>query len=554
MKRRLRVIGREGGSPSDAPRWGTGLPRSFTAPAPDGRVRSLKDAVRQRVPNLWKTVREHRHMARDLGREVQRHGLEGVTKPLRAIARSVSRPAPRSPRVWLDLGDFGDLIDFDDAGTFQDHGLGLLRTILKQAGVSTDLASTRTVRTWEGVRRQLRGYDMLIMNVRSYTYSQAARAAAIFKELNPNGRVVTGGMHAAVSPDEMIATDVFDHVCTGPGEKIIVDLVTRPESFPRVFEGQGAASMAEWPNIDRTLWPKPASLRLQYKSQWPLEPGLGWGPRPVATVLTSRVCPWQCSFCNESSYIPNMGRRPVEQVIDELNALDDEYGINSVVIHDSMFFQHPSWLKQWLELYPKRAHRPWPYWAAGRADTVCEWPDLFERLVRETNWSTVSIGFESGSDPVLRMLNKQVTEAENAFTIELINRIGDEQERAGEEPVTLWSNVMLAIPGERPVDAIKTVRMVKTMKRGTPSIAFYAPYPGSALGHQLIAENKNLIQGDHERNPHDEKVAGVDYGFYRELLRGEHDAWIAEGLSAEDRARPIRLNWGGTLADLVQKA
>ena len=110
--------------------------------------------------------------------------------------------------------------------------------------------------------------------------------------------------------------------------------------------------------------------------------------------------------------------------------------------------------------------------------------------MRETNWSTVSIGFESGSDPVLRMLNKQVTEAENAFTIELINRIGDEQERAGEEPVTLWSNVMLAIPGERPVDAIKTVRMVKTMKRGTPSIAFYAPYPGSALGHQLIAENK----------------------------------------------------------------
>lgn len=564
MKRRLKVIGRAGGPTSsansaDAPRWGTGLPRSFTVDAPDGAaprsVRELKDAIRSRAPNLWKTVREHRHMAADLGEQVRTHGLRGVTKPLRSIA-SQARPSrdERSSRVWLDLGDFGDLIDFDDAGTFQDHGLGLLRTILKQAGVSTDLASTRTVRTWEGVRRQLRGYDMLIMNVRSYTYSQAVRAAGIFKELNPNGRVVTGGMHAAVSPDEMIATEVFDHVCTGPGEKLIVDLVTRPETFPRVFEGKGASSMAEWPNIDRTLWPRPASLRLKYKAQWPLEPGLGWGPRPVATVLTSRVCPWQCSFCNESSYIPNMGRRPVEQVIDELNALDDEYGVASVVIHDSMFFQHPSWLKKWLELYPKRANQTWPYWAAGRADTVCEWPELFERIVRETNWRTVSIGFESGSDPVLRMLNKQVTEAENAFTIDLINRIGDEQERAGEEPVKLWSNVMLAIPGERPIDAIKTVRMVKTMKRGTPSIAFYAPYPGSALGHQLIAENKNLIQGDHERNPHDEKVAGVDYDFYRDLLQGRHDAWIARGLSAEDRNRPIRLNWGGTLADLVQKA
>ncbi|HBQ16483.1 MAG TPA: hypothetical protein DEF51_36900, partial [Myxococcales bacterium] len=74
MKRRLKVIGRAGGptssaNPADAPRWGTGLPRSFTVDAPDGAaprsVRELKDAIRARAPNLWKTVREHRHMAAD---------------------------------------------------------------------------------------------------------------------------------------------------------------------------------------------------------------------------------------------------------------------------------------------------------------------------------------------------------------------------------------------------------------------------------------------------------------------------------------------------------
>ncbi len=42
------------------------------------------------------------------------------------------------------------------------------------------------------------------------------------------------------------------------------------------------------------------------------------GPGPVATILTSRVCPWQCVFCNENSYIPNMGRRPVDAVIDPI--------------------------------------------------------------------------------------------------------------------------------------------------------------------------------------------------------------------------------------------
>jgi len=249
-----------------------------------------------------------------------------------------------------------------------------------------------------------------------------------------------------------------------------------------------------------------------------------------------------------------MGRRPVEMVIDELNDLDEKYGVGSVVIHDSMFFQNPGWLKRWCEMYPKRARKPWPYWAAARADTVAQWPDLFERLIRETNWKSVSIGFESGSDRVLRILNKQTTEADNLFTIDLVNRIGDEQERAGEPPARFWSNIMLAIPGEQPEDAVKTIRMLKRMKRVDPSISYYAPYPGSALGHQLIAEGKNIILGNHERNPHDKKVKGVDYDFYIRLLRGEHDSWINESLSREESERVIVTHGGSRLADLVQKA
>ena len=481
-------------------------------------------------------------------------GAYAVARPLAHAALEPRWPAlSKSRHVWLDLGDFGELIDYDQSG-FQDHGVGLLRTILHRSGVYTDLASTRTVRTWDALRRQLAGYDNLIMNVRSYTYPTAVKAGRIFKQLNPNGLVIVGGMHAVVSQQQMEQTEVFDKICTGPGEKVIVDLISNPQSFPRVFRSEGAKSLAEWPVIDRTLWPKAASFRLRYKCRWPLEGGQGWGPRPVASIMTSRVCPWQCSFCNENSYIPNMGRRPVNMVIDELNDLDERYGLGSVVIHDSMFFQNPSWLKEWLVSYPKRARRLWPYWAAGRADTVCQWPDLFERLVRETNWNTVSIGFESGSDPVLRILNKQVTERENAFTIDLINRIGDEQEANGEPPVKLWSNVMLAIPGEKPEDAVKTLRMLKRMKRATPSLAFYAPYPGSALGHQLIAEGKNLIAGNHERNPRDEKVAGIDYNFYRELFDGKYDEWINEGLAPEDQQRGIPLAGGGRLSDLVQKA
>ena len=342
---------------------------------------------------------------------------------------------PKSKIVWIDLGDLGDLVHPDGPHEqWQDHGLGLLRTILHQNGIETDIVSTRAVTSWEQLRKQLVGYEMAMMNVRSYTFPPGHKAAQIFKEVNPHGIVLAGGMHATVAPDEMLEIATFDHICQGPGEKVIVDLVRDPGAFPRLIQGESATSMAEWPMIDRTLWPKPASRQTvrRFKWHWPMEPECGWGPGPVATIITSRVCPWQCVFCNENSYIPNMGRKPVDAVIDELNFLDRKYGVGSVVIHDSMFFQNPSWLREWIEKYPRKANKVWPYWAAGRSDTVRQWPDLFEALLRETNWNLISIGFESGSDRVLRLLNKECTEEDNYFTIDLVNRIGDEMAARGQ--------------------------------------------------------------------------------------------------------------------------
>lgn len=446
------------------------------------------------------------------------------------------RPSEKRGVVWLDLGDLGDLVSPEGPHEqWQDHGLGLLRTILHQYGVTTDIASTRLATSWRQVRKSVAGYDTLLMNVRSYTFPLAYQSARIFKQANPGGIVIVGGMHASAALDEMLEVHEFDRICQGPGDNVIVDLVKDPLSHPRIVQGQGARTMADWPRIDRTLWPRP-HRRLRRRYPWPLEPECGWGPGPVVTVLTSRVCPWRCVFCNESSYISNMGRRPVEMVIEELNYLDERYGpIGSLVIHDSMFFQHPRWLQEWLDKYPRLANRAWPYWAAARSDTVREWPDLFEALIKETNWNLVSIGFESGSDRVLRILNKECTAEDNYYAIDLLNRIGDEMEAEGRPAPRFWTNIMLGIPGETREDAFETMRMVRYMRRSLPSISFYAPYPGSALGYQLIAEGKSLMtKENYHRFPDDEKVKGIDYQFYRDLLAGRYDSQI--GHVPESRA------------------
>ena len=210
----------------------------------------------------------------DTSKELGYQGLDLLEANIPAMAEHKKT----SDVVWLDLGDLGDLVKPDGPHEqWQDHGLGLLRTILHQNGVHTDLLSTRTVTNWNQLRQQLQGYQTLIMNIRSYTFPGARKAAQVFKEVNPNGLVLTGGMHATVAVDEMEGIGNFDRICQGPGENAIVDLVKDPMAFERVFVGIGAKSMAEWPTIDRTLWPQP-NRRLRQNFNWPMEPECGWGP------------------------------------------------------------------------------------------------------------------------------------------------------------------------------------------------------------------------------------------------------------------------------------
>ena len=71
-------------------------------------------------------------------------------------------------RLLLDLGDLGVFVRPAGAhDRWQDHGLGLLRTILKNNNVETDLFSTRSLRSFDELGKYVAGYDVLVMNVRS---------------------------------------------------------------------------------------------------------------------------------------------------------------------------------------------------------------------------------------------------------------------------------------------------------------------------------------------------------------------------------------------------
>ena len=190
------------------------------------------------------------------------------------------------------------------------------------------------------------------------------------------------------------------------------------------------------------------------KFNWPLEPECGWGPPPVATILTSRVCPWQCVFCNENSLHPQHGPPPggCRDRRAELSRQASTASARWSSTTRCSSRTRAGWKNGWRSIRA-RPTSVWPYWAAARSDTVRQWPDLFEALVSETNWNTISIGFESGSDRILKLLNKECTEEDNYFAIDLLNRIGDDMERAGPGAAALLGQHHAGHPGR---DAAKT--------------------------------------------------------------------------------------------------
>lgn len=406
--------------------------------------------------------------------------------------------------LWFSLDDAGSFIA--RIKPYQNHTIGLLRTILHNNNIKTELATTRLVFTKSQIVKQVRGFDILLMSVMSFNFPFAKACARIFKDVNPHGKVIVGGHHASVAIDEMMAVNEFDHICVGPGEDIITDLVKDPDTFHRIIEDASSKKMENWPFIDRTLAPKP----LLNKSIWPLE-NYSIEEPPSVSVLTSRRCSWKCSFCNESSIIAHMKRKPVQMVIDELNKINKEIGtFNSVIIHDSNFFQNPSWLEEWIEKYPRSAANTWPYWASARTNMIRRNPELFLELVKKTNWRTISLGLESGSDPVLKILNKECTEEDNDYAIDLINTL---------DGVKIFANIILAIPGETPQDVYKTVDMINRIKNCQVSISYYSPYPGTVLGDDVIARGDNLMaKGDYHRYSGKALVKGIDYGFYQTIL------------------------------------
>jgi hypothetical protein len=171
------------------------------------------------------------------------------------------------------------------------------------------------------------------------------------------------------------------------------------------------------------------------------------------------------------------------------------------MIHDDCLLEDRGWVLGFAEAYARELGQPW--FCQARADIVAGDEDLIGAL-QEAGLVALSIGFESGSDRVLRLLRKGTTVAQNLAAAEVCHRHG----------IRIFGNYMLGLPTETPEEMMATARLVRDVGAAVNSVGVYAPSPGSDLYDHCRREGLLLSDkpSTYRRDRLGGKVAGVDYG------------------------------------------
>jgi len=393
------------------------------------------------------------------------------------------------------------------------HGLCSLSASLKPEGFKVELIDMRSLTGWEDFVLTLRKLEPDVVGITSLSveYDIVRRALALTKGVAPSIATLVGGVHPTVATDEVAADPNVDHIITGEAEISVVGLLralAAGRACERVMVGERLPDLDELPFADRELFDYQAELSNPF-----LADVFGFDP-PFVTILTSRGCMYNCSFCQPSERLMfgrKVRRRTVSNVMSELEYLRDRYDFASLMIHDDSMTQEADWVEEFCDEYQGRGFHQ-PFWAQSRADFVCEHPQIVG-LMAQAGLAGLSIGFESGSDRILRMLRKGVTVRQNYDAARICRKYG----------IKIFANYMFGVPTESKDEVMDTVRMIREIRPDHHSCSFFTPLPGSDLAAYCAQNNLCLphSHGEYNRGRLTAKIRGVDYGF---LLRAVDEA------------------------------
>ncbi len=421
--------------------------------------------------------------------------------------------------------------------------LGLLQlgAYLRAHGCDVRMVDLTFARDAAPVTEALREYAPTVMGVHTKTLTfercrliaAAARAAGIYS--------VAGGPDSATRPGIYLDAG-FDAVVTGEGEAAIVEIARAVAGGDEVAGRAGVVvrqdgRLVRGPHrpylTDLDALPLPAWDLVdmdRYLDEWEKRTG----ERRVA-VLTSRGCPFDCSWCSKPTFGRSFRQQSPERVVAEICALQERYRANYVRFCDDVFGVSRAWIERLLDAMAE-AGVVLRFEVLARVDLLK--PDLLHRL-REAGLARVYVGVESGSQKMLDLMNRGTRLAQVERTAAALRAEGIRQ---------FWF-LMLGYPGETLEDIEATLRLFRKFSPEEYSVSIAVPIPGTRF-HETV---KARLLG---RAPRRTRAAGggallYEAAYPESLYRWEQARFGLEAAlgKARNRLRPKVVEGVGHVAD-----
>lgn len=360
-------------------------------------------------------------------------------------------------------------------GFLQPQGLGYLATSLRINGHEVEIIDAAKNKFGpQDIAKKVkeRKFDVVGFYTLSPLIKSVQKYADEIKRVSPNTIIVAGGPHPTFEPEHTLRFySSIDFVCIGDGEEAIAKISTDYKNAHNIaWRKNGEIAINQREFIDINKYPMPAWDLIRPNTYPPLPIGIFSEKKRICQIITTRGCPYPCSFCG----VPNisgksMRVRKIEYILSEIDLLISKFGIEEIHIIDDNITAAP---RKWLiELLNNLSKSKFPIRFALPSGIRI---DLIDELLLELMWKAefyaFAIGIESSNQKILDAMKKKLK----------IEKVIEKLKLVKKYDFHVQGNFIIGYPTEGIRENIRTVLFSLNLPIKKAGYFIFNPFPGTA--------------------------------------------------------------------------
>jgi radical SAM superfamily enzyme YgiQ (UPF0313 family) len=304
---------------------------------------------------------------------------------------------------------------------------------------------------------------IFITSMMTYWYPGVHEAIRIVKKVMPDVPVVLGGNYVTLCRDHASSLGA-DVTISGEGERQLLPLL-------KALLGDNPSDIPDYNHLDS--YPYPAFDLLSLKDQIP--------------ILTSRGCPYRCTYCASHLIFDGFRRRDPIRVVDEISFWITSYGTRHFSFYDDALLVNPDELAIPMLMEIIKRQLPCQFHCPNGLH-LSEITAHMSKLIFQAGFKTIRFGFETSNEILQlktgnKVTNEQLREAVTHLT------------HAGYQPRDIGIYILCGLPGQTAEDVRESIEYVKSCG-ARPIITEYSPIPGTSLWDTSVKASPYDLVGE----------------------------------------------------------